>query len=106
MDSALCRRLKQTRFVLKGSEKVRISRILCAENGHAFSKEDGWWSRNRVPVYRTTMISEVSIPYMASTGLPGFLFHHDLPEQERRGNAGGLFDQLGDGRDGGFFQPV
>ena len=32
-------------------------------------------------------------------------FHHDLPEQERRGNAGGLFDQLGDGRDGGFFQP-
>ena len=36
MDSALCRRLKQTRFVLKGSEKVRISRILCAENGHAF----------------------------------------------------------------------
>ena len=21
-------------------------------------------------------------------------FHHDLPEQERRGNAGGLFDQL------------
>ena len=53
MDSALCRRLKQTRFVLKGSEKVRISRILCAENGHAFSKEDGWWSRNRVPVYRT-----------------------------------------------------
>lgn len=33
-------------------------------------------------------------------------FHHDLPEQERRGNAGDLFDQLGDGRDGGFFSPV
>ena len=67
-------------------------------------KKDGWWSRNRVPVYRTTMISEVSIPYMASTGVTWIpFFHHDLPEQERRGNAGGLFDQLGDGRDGGFF---
>ena len=40
MDSALCRRLKQTRFVLKGSEKVRISRILCAEKSAKIRKAE------------------------------------------------------------------
>ena len=71
--STLQKDLNRHGLYLRAAKSKDFPDTVCGKR-ICFSKEDGWWSRNRVPVYRTTMISEVSIPYMASTGLPGFLF--------------------------------